>query len=66
MTIEDVRKLPTGVYRIHWKSGGSSVGAVGIDSAGKHWMAPANWVNGPVLNYWRKVDRVELIEASFP
>ncbi len=39
----DVHGLPTGLYRFHWRSGGSSLVAVGMTLDGKRWVAPTNW-----------------------
>jgi len=78
MTREAVQKLPLGVYRIFWKSGGSSLAAVGNDYAGKRWFAPVNWIGFKVKTYdngfsagstapdsdWRSVARVELIAKN--
>jgi hypothetical protein len=35
--------LKLGVYRVYWKSGGSSLAAIGQDHAGNRWVAPTNW-----------------------
>lgn len=35
--------LKLGVYRVYWKSGGSSLAAIGQDYAGNRWVAPTNW-----------------------
>ena len=69
MRLKDSHALPVGVYRVHWKSGGYSVASIGMDEAGNRWVAPANWLlsdeDGPdAFDIWRKIDRVELIEAA--
>jgi hypothetical protein len=79
MTKQAVQKLPLGLYRIFWKSGGSSLAAVGNDYAGKRWFAPVNWIGFKVKTYhhgltaqgstapdsdWRSVSQVELIAAN--
>jgi hypothetical protein len=69
MTRKEANKLALGVYRIFWKSGGSSVAAVGFDYKGNRWIAPCNWITLPVsvpdgTKAWRAVERVELIEAA--
>lgn len=33
-----------GLYRIFWKTGGSSLAAVGMGNDGTRWLAPTNWV----------------------
>jgi len=64
MTRAEARKLPNGVYRVWWKyGGGQSVAAIGRDSMGDVWIAPANWIKINMFGlHWRKVERVELIE----
>lgn len=58
----DVAKVPSGLYRIHWKSGGTSLAAVGVSSRGARWLAPTNWTNaGEGAYVWRRVERVEAI-----
>lgn len=42
---EEYKKLPHGIYKIYWKSGGSSLASIGYDRFGKKWMAPCNWIN---------------------
>ncbi len=37
--------LAPGLYRLHWRSGGSSLAAVGITVDGRNWFAPTNWVS---------------------
>ena len=77
MTKQAVQKLPLGLYRIFWKSGGSSLAAVGNDYAGKRWFAPVNWIGFKVKTYdnkfsgstapdsdWRSVARAELIAKN--
>lgn len=62
MKKEDVKKLPNGLYRVFWKSGGGSEAAVGMTSDGSRWLAPTNWT-APTLDqkYWQRVERVERI-----
>lgn len=67
MRIAEVKKLPLGVYRVHWKSGGKSVAAMGMMHDGTRWLAPANWssiaVSGVCVTDWAGlVYRLELIE----
>jgi hypothetical protein len=53
--------LAPGLYRIYWKDDGPySLATVGMDSSGRRWMAPSNWVTVPSYD-WSKVERVELI-----
>lgn len=44
MTKEKVTKLKHGIYRVFWKSGGSSVASVGSTGSGKRWLAATNWI----------------------
>lgn len=39
MNKKDVKALGPGIYKLHWKSGGISLAAVGVTSDGKRWMA---------------------------
>lgn len=70
MKNEDVRKLVLGLYRIHWKGGGTSIASVGQTYAGLRWMAPCNWTCGEKVPgtfnqaYWDKVKKVELITTA--
>lgn len=67
---EEMRQRKLGAYRLYWKSGGSSVAAVGMAYDGTRWFAPANWTTGSVnaslaalvSTDWSGVERVELIE----
>lgn len=68
---EQMRHRKSGVYRLYWKSGGSSVAAVGMLYDGAKWYAPANWTLGAVDadrahltgTDWSRIERAELIEA---
>lgn len=56
--------VPLGLYRVYWKTGGSSIAAIGMKSDGSNWIAPTNWVapstkGNPVL--LREVERLELL-----
>ncbi len=66
MTKKDVAKLQLGLYRVYWKSGGSSLAAVGNLHDGTRWLAPCNWTSvSPqgiaTANYWKQVKYVEKI-----
>jgi len=56
--------LALGLHRVFWKSGGSSLCAVGMQSNGKRWLAPCNWV-APTLNAgageWAEIERTEVL-----
>lgn len=68
MTKEQAAQLAPGLYRMHWKSGGSSLAAVGVTHDGKRWFAPVNWsteVAGDVVSTeWRPVEYVDAIEVE--
>ena len=38
-------EVPPGLYRVYWRSGGSSLAAVGVDNAGLRWIGACNWVS---------------------
>ena len=65
MTKREARKLPNGLYEIHWKDGTSSMGAVGEDHNGNKWLAPCDWVGvfGQTA-HWMMVDTVVLIRED--
>lgn len=56
MTLKAFSKLPLGVYRIYWKSGGSSLAAIGNDEQGHRWLAPCNWLSPMTAtdNFYKK------------
>jgi hypothetical protein len=54
-----VQKVKHGLYKIYWKSGGSSLGAVGSGEKDR-WFMPTNWISGPSYD-WKLIDRVELL-----
>lgn len=45
MTLKEFNKLPPGLYEIYWKTGGSSLAAIGNDEHGHRWLAPINWLS---------------------
>lgn len=51
-----------GLYRIYWKSGGSSHAAVGIACNGERWIAATNWVENTSTD-WSGVLRVEYLAS---
>lgn len=59
-----------GLYRIWWKSGGSSLAAIGMSYDGSWWVAPTNWVAAAVLPLrddegrasWEDIASMDLIE----
>lgn len=57
----------SGLYRVFWKSGGSSLAAIGILSNGDRWIAPTNWVTPGTMasdGEWGDVKRLEPIDAD--
>lgn len=66
MKLAEVNSLESGIYRIHWSSGGESLAAVGLCANGDRWMAPTNWITpsarredwGMVL-FVEKIDRLK-------
>ena len=40
--------------RVFWKDGGSSLAAVGSNSAGLRWLAPINWISIHSSDYVQK------------
>jgi len=42
---DDMKKCELGLYEIFWKSGGSSLAAVGNMLNGIRWIAPCNWTS---------------------
>jgi len=39
-TTDEMLNCNLGIYRIYWKSGGSSLAAIGMDREGDRWLAP--------------------------
>ena len=61
-----VEQLSPGLYRLYWKSGGSSLAAVGCDAGGARWMAPINWISFGTTKrkHWRQVKEAVLIQVE--
>ena len=72
MKQEKVLELKSGLYQIHWKAGGMSLAAIGVNHNGTRWMAPTNWTTtegnaicpGPTKYIWKKVKKVVLIGTN--
>jgi hypothetical protein len=61
MKEEEVKQLVNGIYRIYWKSGGSSLASVGVTFNGGRWLAPINWVSPTEKQeVWESVKKVTL------
>jgi hypothetical protein len=54
--------IAPGLYRLFWKSGGTSVASVGCDYSGRNWFAPTNWIGVPSF-YWSLVESFEQIDV---
>lgn len=65
MLMREANQLAPGLYRIYWRTGGSSLAAVGVTSEGNRWMAPINWVYpGDSYSSWWLVTKVEKLEVK--
>ena len=42
-TEKDILKCSLGLYKVYWKSGGSSLASIGQMYNGDRWIAPCNW-----------------------
>jgi len=51
MTKEEAQGVEHGLYRIHWKDGGTSLASVGSDASGRRWFAPTNWITVPWFDW---------------
>ncbi len=63
------KDLKLGIYRLHWKSGGTSLAAVGMESDGSYWFAPTNWLSPhhssiPSFSRWDDVERLEEVRIT--
>lgn len=48
--LTDPRDIDYGLYRVFWRSGGSSQAAIGGDASGNLWIAPTNWLAAAPLS----------------
>lgn len=55
-----------GLFRVYWKSGGTSLAAVGITADGGRWLAPINWT-APSCPFqeWDHIDHLERVVEGF-
>lgn len=58
----DLRDVDQGLYRVYWKSGGSSLAAIGITSSGGRWIAPTNWIDPAPLTA-SIINRIAFLEG---
>jgi len=64
MKRKKVQQLEHGLYKIWWKSGGTSVAAVGSGMSGDRWIAPTNWIDAGITDHcWRDVKKVKLLHS---
>jgi len=66
MTIDQIKILglqKIGVYEIQWIDLSWSVGAVGMNTEGKLWFAPANWSLVPCYD-WSLVRQLIMIQSQ--
>ena len=61
---EVVAPAKNGIYRVFWKSGGSSLAAVGRDESGTPWMAPTNWIGDLPCSDFSDVKTFSLLSAE--
>jgi hypothetical protein len=64
MTKVEAKKLKLGLYRLYWKSGGSSLAAVGQGANGDRWMAPVNWVAPGDPTCWAMIASVQCLATE--
>lgn len=61
MTKAEIKTYPLGIFKIYWKSGGSSMAAIGQIENGDRWLAPVNWTHTTEDQHiWQRVERVVL------
>lgn len=69
MTKREAFKIKPGIYTIYWKSGDSSLAAIGMLHNGESWFAPVNWTAeqqaGIASVNWRWVASVEPVKGCF-
>lgn len=61
-------RIAPGLYRIFWKTGGSSLCAIGMNPQGDNWIAPTNWTSTSTIakcDDWGDIERIEpIVEAA--
>jgi hypothetical protein len=63
------RNINPGLYTVYWKSGGSSLAAVGVRANGGRWLAPINWTSPTDATEeppWLDVLRMEPVDIRGP
>lgn len=69
MSADAAINLVVGLHRVHWKSGGSSLVAVGKQPDGRLWFAPCNWASpssDTSAEFWSDIDHAELLYPDPP
>lgn len=55
-----------GLYRVYWKSGGTSLAAIGVTDDGGRWLAPINWLKPSVVfTEWDRIDKLERVVEGY-
>jgi hypothetical protein len=66
--IQRIHLLKHGVYRIYWKDGLVSVGAIGSNSNGERWLICSNWIGESgvalLINHVKSIKMLELIAVA--
>lgn len=62
-------RVKPGLYRVHWKSGGQSLAAIGCGYNGDNWIAPINWVSTATIpaledGTFGEIETLELIDVE--
>lgn len=56
------RDIRPGIYTVFWKSGGTSIAAIGMTESGSRWIAPINWSQPSAdQTIFNNIDKLELI-----
>lgn len=55
-----------GLYRVYWKSGGTSLAAIGVTYDGGRWLAPINWTKPSIVfTEWDRIDKLERVVEGY-
>lgn len=67
MLTTEIHKLKFGVYRVWWKSGGSSVASLGYFSDGRRWLAPSNWITllDDYEDVWKDIRKMTFLAGQY-
>lgn len=68
---DEMLKCVSGIYEVYWKSGRSSLAAIGITHTGNRWLAPTNWTSndngdptGKIHEHLDSIDWITLIKKK--